>query len=314
MFRSIRRESVFSALLGICAFGFGARACFALEEVSVTDEPVHLGTVQMDLMSSMRAMQGSFDPYGQYQAFPDGSTAWNSMTSLGATYRFDKKWEGSISGQFMKSDMTFPTGEMSSTSVMGPLVDVRYHLGLWPHLIVHVGASPGWSMGSHTTVGNPTAALPDDFGDGNIQGASVHAGIGGARSIGRFRFAFDINSVLPFATTSIPSDAPPTTAAPVTTRPGDRFLLSQGIAYKVSSKWTVNGGFRQSWGADTSADDVPVDGTASRLFSSDLGVSYSPDASWRWMASYDTQFPFYNYVVNGSYSPAVSLGLTYAGI
>jgi hypothetical protein len=305
---SFRRRALLALVILFCS----ARS-YAVEEVSVTDEPVVVGHYQFNLGTAVRAVQGTFDPYGQYEAYPDGSKAVAVMTNLGASYRFSKKWEGSISGNIMDSDSTFPTGTMQSTSVSGPLTDVRYHLGYWPHLIIHVGVSPGWHYSSRNSTGNPTASLPDTFGDGTYNGAAAHLGVGGARSIGRFRLAFDFNSIIPFASSRVPSDAP-TDSAPVSVRTGDQLVLSQGLAYNLSRKWMLSSSIQEDWGASSTQDGVDVPDTKSRFFSTNLGVSYTPDETWRWLATYSTSYPFYNYAVNGSYAPAVILGMTYAGI
>jgi hypothetical protein len=308
----LNRYSRRLAILAVLILFYSMQS-YAVEEVSVTDEPVVVGHYQFNLGTAVRAVQGTFDPYGQYEAYPGGSKALAVMTNLGASYRFTKKWEGSISGNVMNSNSSFPTGTMQSTSVSGPLTDVRYHLGLWPHLIIHVGASPGWHYSSRNSTGNPTASLPDTFGDGTYNGAAAHIGIGGARSVGKFRFAFDFNSIVPFPSSRVPSDAP-TDTPPMSLRTGDQLVLSQGLAYSLARKWMLSSSIQEDWGASSTQNGVDVPDTKSRFFSSSLGVSYSPNETWRWLATYSTSYPFYNYAVNGSYAPAVILGMTYAGI
>jgi hypothetical protein len=311
LFTSIRNHAARSLIVfPLLLFSVSAHA---VEEVSVTDEPVVVGHYQFNAGTAVRAVQGTFDPYGQYAAYPDGSKAVSVMTNLGGSYRFTKRGEASISANISNSNSDFPTGSMESTSVSGPLTDVRYHLGLWPHLIIHVGVSPGLHAGTRSETGNPTASLPDNFGDGTYNGAATHVGIGGARSVGRFRFAFDVNTIIPFATSRVLSDMA-TNSTPVSMRTGDQFLLSQGLAYNFNRKWSLNGSIREDWGASSTQDGEDTPNTKSRLFSSSLGASYAPDETWRWLVTYSTSYPFYNYAVNESYAPSVMLGLTYAGI
>jgi hypothetical protein len=311
LFTSIRNPQFRLLFLGLLVFL--TSIAHAAEEVSVTDEPIVVGHYQFNLGTSVRAVQGTFDPYGQYEGYPDGSKAVAFMTNLGASYRFTKQWEGVISGNIMDSNSSFPTGTMQSTSVSGPLVDVRYHLGLWPHIIIHVGASPGWHFSSRNSTGNPTASLPDTFGDGTYNGAAAHAGFGGSRTLGKFHFAFDFNSIFPFASSRVPSDAP-TDWTPVSVRTGDQLVLTQGVAYNFSRKWSLSTSIQEDWGASSTQDGQDVPYTQTRFYSTSLGASYSPDETWRWLVTYSTSYPFYNYAVNGSYAPAVTLGMTYAGI
>jgi hypothetical protein len=312
LFTSTRNQSRSLKILAFTSL-FLSSTAFAVEEVSVTDEPVVVGHYQLNVGTAVRAVQGTFDPYGQYQAYPDGTKAVSVMTNLGGSYRFTKKWEVSVSTNISNSNSDFPSGSMQSTSISGPLTDVRYHLGYWPHLIIHVGISPGWHMGTRSSTGNPTASLPDTFGDGTYNGAATHVGIGGSHSLGKFHFAFDINSIFPFATSRVPSDAP-TDTPPVSMRTGNQYILSQGVAYNLTHKWSLSSSVQEDWGQSSTQNGVVTPDSESRFFSTNLGVSYSPNEAWRWLVSYSTSFPFYNYAVNGSYAPAAMLGLTYAGI
>src|SRR6478609_9544178 len=56
----------------------------AAEEVNVTDTPPPAGQYDLSLRNSLRATQGSFDPYGVYHGYPDGSKAWGLTSQLGA--------------------------------------------------------------------------------------------------------------------------------------------------------------------------------------------------------------------------------------
>jgi hypothetical protein len=288
------------------------QSSFGAEEVSVTDEPLHVNTYQIGFSNSMRAQQGSFDQFGFYHAYPDGSSSWALTSNLNGSYRLSQKWEidGGIS--FRKSESTFPTGDMNSFSYGTPLVDMKYHAGGWAHLVLHAGASPGWTYKKSHQDGNPSASLYDDFGDGQFQGAAAHVGIGASRSIKRFRLAFDTTTIMPFTTRATPLDPPD--APSYSTRQGNRFQISEGLGYTLSDQWGINGGFKQMWGLDSTTEGADNLGTAGRLFTTRLGATYNASPAWRWMAAFETSYPFYNYAVNQSYSPAVSVGLTFAGI
>jgi hypothetical protein len=300
---------VFAAL----AWGaLGIHSAFAAEEVSVTDEPLHLNSYQINFSNSLRAQQGGFDQFGAYHSYPAGSDAWSYTSNIGGSYRLSQKWEVDASASFRKSESTFPTGDKNSFSYGSPTFDVKYHLGLWPHLVIYAGASPGWVYGKNHTDGNPTASLYDDFGDGNFMGAAANAGIGASRSIHRFRIAFNAGTIVPFTTRMYPTDPP--NAPSYVMRAGNRYQLSEGLGYTLSDQWGLNGGFKQMWGMDSSVEGTSTANTAGRLFTTNFGATYNSSPQWRWMASFETSYPFYSYIVNQSYAPAVSLGVTYAGI
>src|SRR6185312_1211593 len=110
----------------------------------------------------------------------------------------------------------------------------------WPHLVAHVGGSMPWKYRTMASAGDPGASMPDDMGDGMVSGASIRVGLGVSRIIGRFRVALDATETHPFASTGVPMDAPPGFTEESTTQAGDRIGISEGIAWLVSTRWTVN--------------------------------------------------------------------------
>ena len=298
--------------LGISGVAFAAGAD---DEVSVTDAIVTDHHYQFGISSSARAMQGSFDAYGNYQPFAPGSTAVTYTTILTSSYRLSQLFEVGMGLPLRRSSETFPTGTMTSWGLNSPSVNVRAHLGGWPHVTVHVSGSGPWKYSSRTSSGDPGASMPDDLGDGFVSGASLSAGVGVSRTFSPFRVAMDVTGTHPFASTSTPQDAPAGfTVADVTSQSGDRLGFSEGLSYLLSKSWTINAGLRQYWSGPTSVNGL-IDGTSrGRSFSTSLGMSYIPNTDWRINASYETQYPFYAYAVNLPYAPAVSLGLMYVGI
>jgi hypothetical protein len=279
----------------------------------VVNAPVQINNYDLGFSSSVRVPQGGFDAQGNYVAYPAGSSSWSDTTNLNGSYRFSQQWEGGLTLPIRESRTFFPTGSTTSTSINVPQLFGRYHLGTPAHLVLHGGLSLPYRYRYSQTNGNPSASLPEDSGDAStLSGSAVRFGIGGSHSINRFRFAADVSMTAPFAADSNMSDAPPGTPT-VPVRKGDQILLSEGLAYTISPQWNVNGGLRQIWQGDTYSNGQDVTGTASRVFSTSLGASYLPDFTWRWTASFDTQYPFYSYAVNQPYAPSVSIGLTYSG-
>lgn len=297
---------------------FGAGSAFAAgpdDQVSVTDAIVSDHHYSFGFNSSVRAMQGSFDAYGNYQPFAPGSTALTYSMNLSASKRLSQLFEVGMGLPIRRSSETFPTGTSTSWGVNSPSVNARMHLGGWPHVDVHVSGSGPWKYSSRTSSGDPGASMPDDLGDGFVSGASISAGVGVSRSFSPFRIALDVTGTHPFSSTMTPQDAPPGVyVAPVTSQSGDRLGFSEGISYSLTKSWTINGGLRQYWSGPTSVNGAIDDTSRGRSFSTNLGMSYLPNADWRFNASYETQYPFYAYAVNLPYAPAVSLGLSYVGI
>lgn len=302
------------ALLAAVAFWVSPTVHAADEEVSVTDAIVADHHYQLGLSSSVRAMQGSFDAFGAYHAFPDGSAAVNTSWNIAGSYRLSRLIELGTSVPLRISRMTFPTGNSTTASINSPGMDARIHVGGWPHLVVHVGGSLPWKYHSMTSAGDPGASMPDDLGDGMVFGASMRVGAGVSRSFGRFRVAMDSTETHPFASTGVPSDAPPGYTQQITTQGGDRISFSEGVSYLVTQKWSVNGGFRQYWSGPSYASGLVQADTRTRSFSTNLGVSYLPGPNWRVNGGFETQYPFYAYAVGIPYAPAVSLGMSYVGI
>jgi hypothetical protein len=305
-----RRKFLHIAILSLVAADASLAFC-AEETVSVADEPLRTNHYEFSLSNSVRAMQGSFDPYGAYHAYPEGTEAWSLMTRFGVSYRFSKKWAAGFSLPVRQNQMQTSTGSSSSTSVGGMNFSIKYHLGGWAHPVIHVGGGPPWAYRHRTMEGDPRAAITEDSNDGMMGGASIHVGAGISRTFRWLRAALDSTIMLPFASTQTNTDG---TAGSVSVRRGNRLQLSEGLAYVGGRGWSINGSLRQMWSGLTSADGVDVMGTRSRAFSTSVGASYAPSKNWRLRAGYDTQFPFYAYAVNSSYSPSVTLGMTYVGI
>ena len=264
-------------------------------------------------------MQGSFDAYGSnYTPFRAGQhrALSESMWNLSASYRVTQLLEFGMSLPLRRSSESFPTGSSQSWSLNCPSINGRLHLGGWPHVVVHASGSGPWKYRSMSMTGDPSASMPDDLGDGFVSGASVSVvGVGVSRSFHPFRIAFDVSGTHPFASTSVPQDAPAGfTVAPITSAAGDRLSFSEGLSYMLGKRWTLNTGFRQYWSGPTIINGAVDDLSRGRSFSTSVGASYIPNRDWRVNASFETQYPFYSYAVNLPYAPGASLGLSYVGI
>ncbi len=307
-FRFRSEAAAFGTLVGAL---LSASIAHATEQVSVTDIPVGVHTLLLNVSSSYRVSGGHFDPYGAYTSYVDGSSVWGLTTLFRTSYRLSQYWEGGLSFSLRNSQMSFPTGKMTSTSVGSPGADMRFHAGGWAHLILHLGMSLPYSVSSRNIVGDPSkSAMTDDLG--STTGFALRTGFGVSRTLRPLplRLALDATASLPFAQSTVLSDAPSGTPA-VMIRKGKQFQTSEGIAYVASPLWILSAGLKQIWAMDTHSNDIDIPGTAGRLFSTSLGLAYSSGPTLRWTASYDTSFPFYSYAVNNSYSPALSLGMSY---
>jgi hypothetical protein len=309
-FNSIRTLVAGSPLLFVGALLVMAPPAFCVEEVSITDAPLKQHNYEMTFSTGLRAMQGAFDPYGQYQAFPDGSKAYGVSSNLSVNYRFSSKWEADMGVPFSHSEMNFPTGSTSSYSIGGLLGGARYHIGTPFHLVAHASLVAPWQINAKSLSG---ASLPDSMGNGGTSSAgSFHMGIGGSHAIGQFRFTTDVGVYVPFTVSQVSGDALPG-SAPDSVQASKRYVVSQGAAYRISDRWAADISFHESWAGLTTLNGTPVQGTAGRSLSTSLGAMYAPPGNWHYSASYDTQAPFYSYEVAGSYSPALSFIVAYNG-
>jgi hypothetical protein len=281
-------------------------------EVDVTEPRVSAGTYELEFGSSLRAIQGSFDPYGNYSPYPNGTTAWSEVSTFGGAYRFSELFEMAMTLPFRHSVLSFPTGTITSNSIGGPLFVAKLHVGGWPHLVVHAGVSTPWRYKSSSVVGNPSASLPDDFDDSFPSGTSIPVGAGVSRSFDGFKFAFDLTYTYLLPQTQDLSDAPPGYPE-VQVKSGARWGLSEGLAYELSHEWMINAGLRQMWLADSQVNGTEISNTAGRVFSTSLGISYSLDKIWRYTLRGDTLFPFYAYADNETYGPGISLQISFLG-
>ena len=302
----------FSPLCLALFAGVFSSPVFGAEEVSVTDIPVRVNHFQFGANTSYRATTGRFDPYGVYTPLPTGSTSSAFMESLSTSYRFSKKFESTLSLPIRKSEVSLPTGSTTTTTVGGASLQSRYHVGGPAHLILHGGVTTPWSSTSTQTSGNPSASFSDT--DPNyIPGMSFRMGAGVSHTLGRFRAAFDFTDTLPIASDQVPADALPGTPA-VNIRKGNRIQATEGLAYTLSNSWSFNGGLQEMWGADTAVAGVSIVGTASRTFSTSLGVGYALNPDWRFSLSYGTMWPLYSYAANQSYGPGASLGVVFMNL
>jgi hypothetical protein len=291
------------------------------EGVDVTDQIVHQNNIGIGLSTSVREMEGKFDAWGNYASYPADSSSWAAMTMFTTSYRLNSSWEAGLGFMARDSATLMPTGSMRSFSIGSPSLSVRYHTKIadgWAHLIAHLGVGAPYSFGTRTVVGDVSRSMPQsqtDLADGTFGGWGVRVGLGFAKSFTflPIRVAIDSSVTNPFPQSSDPDQLPPGTPVSTSTS-GRQYSLSEGISYEIGRQWAVNTGIRQSWGGDTYTNGIDDVGTASRMFSSSIGASYIPDAHWRWNVSYSTQWPFYNYLINQGYSPAISLGMGYTGI
>ncbi|MGZ3687791.1 MAG: hypothetical protein ACXWPM_06090 [Bdellovibrionota bacterium] len=289
-----------------------ASSAFAVEEVSVVDRPLHQSNYELSMMTFVRSTQGSFDPYGAYTSFPSGSSAFSLMTTLGGSYRLPWGFEVGGGIPFRQSFMNFPSGSTTSSSLGGVSAHLKFHAGTWAHLVPHIAAVTPWKWRATKTDGDPGASMPEDFGDG-MSTAAFHAGIGASRSYKFIRGALDVTGMFPFAMWQTPMDGAPNSPA-ILVRSGNAIQLLEGIAFTLPKGFTINGNLRQMWADSTVVDGNSISGTKKRLFTTGVGLAYSPSPSWRFTGTFDTPWPFYAAAVNMPYSPSFGFMMAYVGI
>jgi hypothetical protein len=309
---------------GLCiAVALASSICaLADEEVSVTDAPVRRDNIQLTIMTNYRQTQGSFDPYGTYNAYPAGSDAWSAIQVYSVSYRFDSPFELGLSFASRRSESTFPTGSSESTAFGSPSISGRYHLAVnrETHVIFHGAFGTPFKMSSHEIGGDPTASMSAD-GDlsapvgAPMGGYTLRGGAGISRSFRAIpiHISFDANVTYSFQSTGPVMDGPDDGLTQTVHR-GNQYSLNEGAGYSLSRYWMLSGSLMQAWSADTVTDDQDMQGTASRLMSTSLGLTYLAKEDWRLTASYNTQWPFYAYIVNQPYAPSMTVGFTYTGI
>ncbi len=314
-----------SAAIGLTLFStplsYGAESSVATAPtgtVSAESDTIAAPSHRIDLgiSTSFRATQGSFDPYGYYVPYPNGSSSWSVSENLKGAYHFSKDWDMSMTIPIRKTETDLPSGSKSSDSVGFPQISAHHRIGGPANLSLNAGVNFPWKWSASKTEGTPAASISGDSAtDTPPAGVSTSFGIGSVQHLGRFRLSGDASTTYAFASVPENRGGDGVVANPnVSVRPGMRFQLHEGLAYLLNQHWNVSGGLSQMWLQSTVANGVVSDGTAGRIFSSSLGVSYTPDTIWRWGLGYETQFPFYSYIVNQPFAPAVSLSLTYAGM
>jgi hypothetical protein len=312
---NLAKGLIFAAFLTI----FSAHA---EEVVDVTEAPILKSQIQLSMMTNYRQTNGSFDPYGTYTAYPDGSSVWNAMQIYNVSYRFESPFEVGLSFSTRYSQSTFPTGYQQSQSFGSPSVNGRYHIALdhTTHLIFHVGVGTPFKFNDRKSTGDPSASMNQD-GDlsapvgAPMGGYNIRLGTGISKSFRRLpiRLSLDATVTHPFPSTTNINDGPQDGLTENNQR-GNQYSLSEGIGYTLTKHWLVSGGFRQAMSSDTYTDGEDMQGTASRLLSTNFGLTYESQKDWRVTASYETEYPFYSYVVNQSYAPSITVGLSYTGL
>jgi hypothetical protein len=299
-----------------------ASCAYAEEVVDVTEAPILKEEIQLSMMTNYRETNGSFDPYGTYSAYPTGSSVWSTIQVYNLSYRFEGPFEVGMSFATRYSQSTFPTGYQQSQSFGSPSVNGRYHIALdrQTHLIFHAGFGMPYKFSSRKSSGDPSASMNTD-GDlsapvgAPMGGFNARLGTGISKSFRSLpiRLSADATFTHPFSSTAEINDGPQDFLTQSVQR-GNQFSLSEGAGYSLSRFWLVSVGFRQAMSTDSYTDGEDMTGTASRLMATNFGITYMAKKDWRVTASYDTEYPFYSYVVNQPYAPSVSVGLSYTGL
>lgn len=298
LFFSAGAENAFSS--SCCAGGGGQSVCVLPSEQSF----------QLGLANTFKTIGGHFDPYGNYSANTDGSSSTLMTSTLGGAYRLNDDWQSSVSIPFIHSEQSLSGKQSSQTSIGDPALEARYTL--WedlnflkyrPQLSLYGGMRfpLGPSVYDSTDIDPP--------GDGTF---TAHAGFNASKLYRPVQLTFDTSFFYPFEK-NVSEMRGSAVSSPYRLKPGNRIQLVESATYLFSQRWSAAGALKQLWKFESSMNGQNLQGSAGRLFTSALSVSYFHNSSWSFSAAYETPFPFYSYAANEPYSQTVTVSALYGG-
>ncbi|MBI3016645.1 MAG: hypothetical protein HYY62_01390, partial [Deltaproteobacteria bacterium] len=111
-----------------------------------------------------------------------------------------------------------------------------------------------------------------------------------------FKLTWDGSFFYPFSKTITQQSGKPITSYAL--KNGDQFQMSESVAYLLNEHMTGTLGLKQLWQLQNATDGTKVLGSAGRLFSTLVGLSYTLNTSWGFSLSHESSFPFYRYLIN----------------
>ena len=194
-----------------------------------------------------------------------------------------------------------------------PAVEARYllwedlnFLTFHPEISLYGGARVPVGRSVHHSH-DPYGA--DITGDGST---TIHAGLSTSKLYRPIKLSLDGAFFYPVSkhVTHMRNEA---VDSPYELKPGNRIQTTESIAYLFNG-WSSTLGLKQLWQFKTSVDGQDSQGSAARLFTTQVGLNYFYADFWSLGTSYETTFPFYRYEVNQPYAQTVALSITYSAL
>jgi hypothetical protein len=304
---------------------------FAIDTFEVTDPSTPIHRIALSMIAAYRETDGQFDALGNYTSNPSGSSVYGLYDTFHLAYRFSHAFELGWSFSARESRAAYSTGSQKSQSFGNPSLEARYHFNFpnpnLPRISVYTGFSMPYTTGSSSTTGDPSKALlavSQTNADGTYAGGwTIQSGVGASKVFHaiNLRTAVDASVTYPFPQTVDTSDGGLNPGQPdITSKRAIQYALSEGVAYLWGSHWSFDLGFRQLWAGDSTYDGQDTIDTATRLYSTSFGISFSPstvnysnEPDWRYSIGYLTPWPFYAALANEPYAPSISVGISYSG-
>ncbi|MBI2521872.1 MAG: hypothetical protein HYV97_15760 [Bdellovibrio sp.] len=268
---------------------------------------------QLGASTQYRSVEGQFDPYGNYRANSPETTKQSFITTIGGAFRLNDDWQIGASAPMIHNDYEISMQNHSSTAMGDPAIEARYML--WEDLNF-LTFHPEISLygGARLPMGNSIHHSHDPYG-ADITGEGVttlHAGIASSKLYRPIKFSLDASFFYPLKKYVTHLHNEPI-SSPYTMKTGNRVQTSESIAYLFNG-WSSTLGLKQLWQFETSVDRQSTQGSAARLFTTQIGFNYFYADVWTIGVSYETAFPFYRYEANQPYAQTVALSMTYSGL
>lgn len=260
---------------------------------------------QLGLSTLYRSVAGRFDPYGDYLENEAGLADRYLITTLGFSYRFNDQWQAGMSMPFVYNSRIDQGQSRSAARLGDPALEGRY-LFLEDKTFLTFRPELTFYGGLRAPIGNAIYSSDNPY-DANVAGDGTYTMYGGFNAAKLYRpvkVSFDGAFFYPFSKNVSQS----------TLKLGNRIQLIESGSYFVTEKWSTTLGLRQLWQSEAAVDGVAASGSAARLFSTLMTVNFLHQETWSFGATYETAFPFYQYLANQPNAQTVSLAATYGGL
>ena len=252
---------------------------------------------QLATATSYRLSKGRFDPYGRYIEYSSSTEYRSWITLWGVAYRVSENWQFGVSLPMVYNDYSISMVERQATSLGDPIGEVRY--GIWEDLgFLKYRPSLSFYSGLRVPLGKSLYDSSDPL-DADVTSDGVftfHSGATLSKIYHPLKLSWDGSFFYPFSKTITQQRGKP--IASYVLKNGNRFQMSESVSALFNDHFTGTLSLKQLWQHQNKKDGQPVWGSAGRLFSTLVGMSYTLNTAWGFSLSYENAFPFYRYLVN----------------